>query len=187
LSIPENRIVASVNNLLCLTSDLNSWTSKFVTTHGDQIIDVSSAAQGDVSSSPSGICPPQNITYPRTKYYFDDNVFFGIDAKDLLFKMVKSPNCIDGCKLVCMRPNKNQTHFRKGAWTFVCSHGIVMNDIDQSHFYPHSMGKSNVPIQGLKRTKSKGSAVKGEFFVLLRIHRTYEFIYFENYEIIPVT
>jgi hypothetical protein len=107
-----------------------------VSTHGDQSIDVSSAAQGDVSSSPSGIYPPQNITYPRTKYYFDDNVFFGIDAKDLLFKMVKSPNCIDGCKLVCMRPNKNQTHFRKGACTSVCSHKIVMNDIDQSHFYP---------------------------------------------------
>ena len=63
-SFPENQIVASVNNLLHLSSDLNSWTSKFVTTHGDQIIDVSSAAQGDVSSSPSGIYPPQNITYP---------------------------------------------------------------------------------------------------------------------------
>jgi hypothetical protein len=49
------------------------------------------------------------------------------------------------------------------------------------------VGKSNVPIQGLKRTKSKGSAVKGENFFLLWIHRTYEFIYFENYEIIPVT
>ena len=36
----DNRIVASVNNLLRLTSDLNSWTSKFVITHGDQSIDV---------------------------------------------------------------------------------------------------------------------------------------------------
>ena len=62
-----------------------------------------------------------------------------------------------------------------------------MNYIDQSLFYPASVGKSNVPIQGLKRTKSKGSAVKSEFFVLLQIHRTYEFIYFKNYEIIPVT
>ncbi len=72
----DNCIVASVNNLLRLTSDLNSWTSKFVITYGDQSIDVSSAAQGDLSSSPSGIYSHQNIPYPSTKYCFDD-FFFG--------------------------------------------------------------------------------------------------------------
>ena len=81
--------------------------------------------------------------------------------------MVKSPNCIDGCKLVSMRPQTRQTHFRKGAWTFICSHGIVMNDIDKSHLSPDSVGKSNVPIHRLKPTKSRGSAVKGELFFLV--------------------
>jgi hypothetical protein len=58
--------------------------------HGDQSIDVSSAAQGALSSSPlSGTSPHQTIQY----------IFFGIDGKDLLIKMLKSPNCIDGCKL----------------------------------------------------------------------------------------
>ena len=47
------------------------------------------------------------MQYPCAKYYFDENHFFGIDGKDLLIKMLKSPNCIDGCKLVSMRPNKN--------------------------------------------------------------------------------
>ena len=79
--------------------------------------------------------------------------------------MLKSPNCIDGCKVVSMPPKKHKSHFRKGAWTFVCSHGIVMNDMDDSHFYPDSVGKSNVPIQRLKRTKSRGSAVKGKLFL----------------------
>ena len=80
-SIPENCIVASVNNLVCLTSDLNSWTSNFLVTHGDQSIDVSSAAQGALlSSPPSGVYPQQNIQYPCTKFYFDENQFFGIDA-----------------------------------------------------------------------------------------------------------
>ena len=124
-SIPENRIVASVNNLLCLTSYLNSWTSYFLVTHGDQSIYVSSAAQRALSSSsPSGVYQQQNIQYPCTKFYFDENQFFGIDAKDLLILMLKSPNCIDGCKLVSMRPHKNQSHFRKGTWTLVCSHGL---------------------------------------------------------------
>ena len=69
-SIPENRIVASVNILLHLAPDLNCWSSKFVISHGDQSIDVSSAAQGALSSSPSGVYPHQNIEYPL-KYHFD--------------------------------------------------------------------------------------------------------------------
>ena len=161
--INENRTETSVSNLLCLTSDLNTWTSNFVVPHGDQSIDVSSAAQGALSSSPQSVAfPHQTMQYPCAKYYFDKNHFFGIDGKDLLIKMLKSTNCIDGCKLVSMRPNKNQTQFWKGTWTLVCSHGIVMNEMDESHFHPDSVGKCNVPIQTLKRTKSRGSAVKGK-------------------------
>ena len=94
--ITENRIETSVSKLLRLTSDLKTWTSNFVVPHGDQS---SSAAQGALSSSPpSGAFPHQNIQYPCTKYNFDETIFFGIDAKDLLIQMLKSPNCIDGCK-----------------------------------------------------------------------------------------
>ena len=164
--IPENRIEASVFNLLRLTSDLNTWTSNFVVPHGDQSIDVSSAAQGALSSSPlSGALPPQSMQYPCAKYYFDENLFFGMDCKDLLLNLLKSPNCIDGCKLVSHRPNKNKTQFRKGTWTLVCSHGKLMNEMDESHFNPDSVGKFNVPIQTLKRTKSRGQAVKGKLFL----------------------
>ncbi len=88
-------------------------------------------------------------------------MFRGIGAKDLLIKMIKSPNCVDGCKLVSRRFKNNKTQFRKGAWTFVCSHGLVMNDMVDSHFDPDSVRKSHVPFQGLKRTKSRGCAVKG--------------------------
>jgi hypothetical protein len=132
-----------------------------VITHGDQSIDVSCAAQGALSSSPSGIYPDQNIQYPCTKYSFDENIFGGVGAKDLLIKMIKSPNCVDGCKLVSRQPGDNKTQFRKSSWTFVCSHGIVMNDMVESHFDPDSVGKSHVPFQGLKCTKSRGCAVKG--------------------------
>jgi hypothetical protein len=99
-SIPENRMVSSINNLLRLTSDLNSWSSKMVISHGDQSLDISSAAQGSLSSTPIGVFPLQNIPYPGTKYCFDENIFFGCDAKEFLVKMLRSPNCIDGCKLV---------------------------------------------------------------------------------------
>ncbi len=52
-------------------------------------------------------------------------------------------------------PNPNTSHTQMS--TFVCSHGIVMNEIEDSHFHPDSVGKFHVPIQRLKRTKSRGS------------------------------
>ena len=162
----DNRIVASVKNLLRLTSDMNSWSSKFMVTHGNTLIDVSSAAAKRSPSAPSGIFPPQKISYPHSSYYFDENLFFGIDASEPLFKMLQSPHCVDRCKLVCYRSWKKGSHYRKRSWTFVCSHGIVMNDIEDSHFKSDSVGKSNVPIQRLKRTKSIGSAVRGELLLL---------------------
>jgi hypothetical protein len=72
---------------------------------------------------------------------------------------------------VSVQPQTNPSRFRKGTWTFVCSHGIVMNDIDESHFHPDSVGKSYVRIQRLKCTKSSGSAVKGKLFM----YSSYEF------------
>ena len=75
--LPENHIVASVNILLHLASDLNTWSSKFMISHGDQSIDVSSAAQGALSYSPSGVYPHQNIEYPL-KYHFDEHIFGGL-------------------------------------------------------------------------------------------------------------
>jgi hypothetical protein len=50
---------------------------------------------------------------------------------------------------------------------FVCSHGLVMNDMVDSHFDPESIGKSHVPFQGLKRTKLRGCAVKGTWIFFL--------------------
>jgi hypothetical protein len=94
-------------------------------------------------------------------------MFSGIGAKDLLIKTIKSPNCVDGCKLVSMQFKNNKTQFRKGACTFVCSHGLVMNDMVESHFDPDSVGKSNVPFQGLTCTKSRGCAVKGTQILFL--------------------
>jgi hypothetical protein len=95
-----------------------------------------------------------------------------------LIKMIKSPNCIDGCKIVSRWPDNRKTQFRKGAWTLVCSHGLVMNDMVESHFDPDSVGKSHVPCQGLKRTKSRGCSVKGMWTLfLIWICITYELIF----------
>ena len=73
-SIPENRIVASVNNLLCLTSDLISWTSNFVMTHCDQSIDVSSATGVQIPQIMQSLKGPEAGTYlPKRVYEINQN------------------------------------------------------------------------------------------------------------------
>jgi len=84
--LPENCIVASINILLRLASDLNTWSSKFMISHGDQYVDLSSAAQGALSSSLSGVYPHQNIEYPLTKYHFDEHMFLGLRLRIYWYK-----------------------------------------------------------------------------------------------------
>ncbi len=73
---------------------------------GDQLIDVSSAAQGADSTIPIG-STQSHFPYTGTVYQFDPILFhkpdqeFDIDdAKAKLFALMKSPHAIDGCKLV---------------------------------------------------------------------------------------
>jgi hypothetical protein len=74
-NVPENCIEASINKILRMSFDLNTWTSKIVVTHGDKSINVSLAAKGHISSFPSGTSPTQRIEYSSTKYCFDENLF----------------------------------------------------------------------------------------------------------------
>jgi hypothetical protein len=134
--------------------------------HGDKLLDISSAAQGPESIIPCGI-HSQKLPYPQTSYCFDVNQFFFIDSEDKMISMIKSPNTMDGCKLVTNISDARPSNYRKKTWTFVCSHGKVMKVTDDFQFHPDNVGKSNVSIQHLKCTKSKGSAMRGELCLLL--------------------
>jgi hypothetical protein len=103
-------------------------------------------------------------------YQFDPNLFhdpnqeFDIDdAEAKLFALMKSPHAIDGCELVQYQVDKAVTCNGKRSWTFICSHGKVMRNINESHFGPDSVGKINITYQNAKRAKLKGS-IKGKFF-----------------------
>jgi hypothetical protein len=122
-------------------------------------------------------------------YQFDPILFhnpdqeFDIDDAEVkLFALMKSSHAIDGCKLVQQQVDKAITCNRKRSWTFICSHGKVMRNIDESHFGPDSVGKINVTYQNAKRSRLKGS-IKGKFFfcvlmsICTRTHLFIEFIY----------
>ena len=147
-----------------LTENLNSWSSTIIVPHGDQYVDISSAAQGFLSTAPAGIFPPQEITHLKNDafYQFDCDRFKGIQCKDELCDLIKSPNCVDGCKVSVKVSNTRPSMFRKATWHFACSHARVYSQKQES--FGHGLvSKTNVSKQTLKRTKSKGTAVKGVF------------------------
>ena len=147
---------------------------------GDQLIDVSSAACASSSTLPIGATHTK-IPYSGTVYQFDPMLFYNTDESILcskldledveqkLFSMLKSPNTVDGCKLVRRRADKGETCNRKRSWTYICSHGKVMRHIDDSHFGPDSVGMLNVTHQHSKKHKSKGS-IRGNCLCAMFIH-----------------
>jgi hypothetical protein len=149
------------NNLLCLSDQFKFWTSKFTVSDGNQLIDVSSAACDPSSTIPIGSTRHQ-FPYAGTMYQFDPILFhnpdqeFDIDdAEAKLFALMKSPHAVDRCKLVRHRVDKAVTCDHKRSWTFICSHGKVMTNINESHFGPDSVGEINITYQNAKKTKSK--------------------------------
>jgi hypothetical protein len=87
-------------------------------------------------------------------YQFDPMLFsnpdheFDIDdAEAKLFVLMKSAHAVDGCKLVRHRVDKAITCNRKRSLTFICSHGKVMMNINETHFGPDSVGRSTLLIR----------------------------------------
>ena len=74
-----------------------------------------------------------------------------------MHSLMKSPYTVNGCKLIQHGVDKVSTCRRKRCWYFICSHGKVMRQIDNSHFAPDSVGKINVSIQHANKKKSKAS------------------------------
>jgi hypothetical protein len=107
-------------------------------------------------------------------YRFDPLIFHGNttefdvnEAEKQLFAQMKLPETINGCTLVIKQSNKKESCYSKCNWTFICSHGLIIQNFKDSDFGPDSVGRLHVPIQNEKRTTSKGTVVKGKYEFLL--------------------
>jgi hypothetical protein len=127
----------------------------------------------------------QMLPYPGTFYWFDPCIFhwqnteLDLDqaenlyqVEDWLYALMKLPSTIDGCTLVMKQHSLKVTCHRRRSWTFLCSHGMIMREIQDSHFGPNSVGKLNVSVQSIKHNNSKGAAIRGnyEIWFLILIH-----------------
>jgi hypothetical protein len=136
------------NNLQLMYEEMKFWSSTLVVKEGDVMIDISLAAKGMSSSVPVEAQQPI-LPYPGTFYQFDPCLFYGQNtALDLdqaenlnlvenrLYALIKLPSTVDGCTMVMKRRYVKVTCHRRGSWTFLCSHGIIMREMQDSHFGP---------------------------------------------------
>jgi hypothetical protein len=93
-------------NLLDMAEKLKFWSSKLYVRDGDEMIDISSAAQGKSSTVPCG-ATKQTFSYPGTAYRFDPVIFHGEttefdinEAEKQLLSLMKLPTTIDGCQII---------------------------------------------------------------------------------------
>ncbi len=120
------------------------------------------------------------MPYPGTAYRFDLVIFHGETTKfDInkaekqLLSLMKLPTTIDGCHMILNQQNKTLTCHRKLTFDFIWSHGRKMPSVKESDFGTGRVGKLHAVNQKVKRTKPKGSVMKGKYHY-------HEFIYCLN-------
>jgi hypothetical protein len=155
--------------------EMKFWSSKFVVKEGDVMIDISLAAKGMSSSVPVGT-QHQTLLYPGTFYWFDPCLFYrqnteldldqaeNLDlVENRLYALMKLTSTIDGCTTVMKQCSLKVTCHRRRPWIFLCSHSMIMREIQDSHFGPNFVGKLNVSLQSIKHNNSKGASIRGNY------------------------
>jgi hypothetical protein len=134
-------------NLLDMSEKLKFWSFMCFVRDGDEMIDISSAAQGKSSTVPCG-GTQQTFPYPGTAYRFNLVIFHGEtslfdinETEKKLLSLMKLPTTIGGCHMILNQWNKNVTCHGKLTFDFICSHGRKMPSVKYSYFDTGRVGK----------------------------------------------
>jgi hypothetical protein len=55
------------------------------------------------------------------------------------------------------------TYHRRQSRTFLCSRGMIMQEIQDSHVGPNYVGKLNVSLQSIKHNNFKGAFIRDNY------------------------
>jgi hypothetical protein len=97
-----------ITSEICRLVDLsNEWSSTVVIPNGIDQLDISSAAMGDLSTTPVGATKQQPYQFPRygkcsSVFRFDPDLY-GENSWPQLHTMLTTIGCVNGCHLVVRR------------------------------------------------------------------------------------
>ena len=124
-----NAIASSIQDL---TLSLSSWSSTICIpiNESNQLLDISSAAEGSNSSTPVGAIN-QPIKFPTGErlgsfYRFDPALYTGPDSWDDLKAMLCKTGCVSGCK-ISTRQTKRPNSSKKNLSHLLVSTTVPMN------------------------------------------------------------
>ena len=148
-----------------LTDDLNTWSSTLCipVNDSDDLLDISSAANGANSSVPPG-AKNQPISFPTSKglrsvYRFDPAVFFGQSSWDSLRSMLRS--AVSGCNNISVQKTLPPNSMRAKYYILGCDHSRLYQPNGSISYLDEKVGPLHVVDEKAKRHKSFGSKSKG--------------------------
>jgi hypothetical protein len=153
-----------LNEIITHTNELNNWTQTVFVIHDSVVIDISSAANGKLSTIP--VEAPINLQFEcpnDSKYRFDSLQFKGLDQLKSTKHLILSPLFCRGCKIVASHYKSASPHCQ-GTWHFACSKHHVSQTDNMNVFSQGHMSMNNIKQQTLKQKKLSGSthdSVKG--------------------------
>jgi len=150
---------ATAEALLKITNDCKVWSQDLLVLHNGKRINISSAAQGKDSTTPSD-APDQPEYFPsKTKYQFDTK-FKGLQSREDIIKMMKHPDTHPGSSLIVRGQKEATNSQRKCTLIFVCNQHRGIS-VDEECFEDGKLAKSNIKQPTMKKVKTAGTINKG--------------------------
>jgi hypothetical protein len=142
-----NKIIAHTDIVL------KNWTQTVSVIHAGQSIDISSAANGRLSTIPVKAPINLQLELPHdSKYRFGSLQFKGLDQIKSIKHLILGQSFCPGCQMVASHHKRASPH-PQGTWHFACSkHRISWTD-NAKMFSQGNMSMDNIKKQTLKQKK----------------------------------
>jgi hypothetical protein len=144
------------------------WSLTILLPDGDRCIDISSAAMGTASVTPSNATKQPDV-YPTGRaasvYRFDPDIygkFFLVQLKSTLTQV----GFVSGCRLVLCYTDQRPTLHQKACYELWCSHRSLFQNNGSSNYLSDNVGPCNVVTEHLKGVKTSGG-LKGNVINIL--------------------
>ncbi len=159
------------NKISRLIEENHVWSSTILLTDGDRRIDISSAAMGTASVTPSNATKQPDV-YPKGRaasvYCFDPDIH-GINSLMQLKSTLTQVGCVSRCRLVLHYTDQRPTLHRKACYELWCTHRSLFQNngsSNLSNYLSDNVGPCNVVTEHLKPVKTSGG-LKGNIINIL--------------------
>ncbi len=156
------------NKISRLVEENHVWSSTILLPDGDRCIDISSAAMGTASVTPSNATKQPDIYLKEraaSVYCFDPDIYGKISWMQLKSSLTQV-GCVRGCRLVLCYMDQRPTLHWKACSKLWCSHRWSFQNNGSSNYLSDNVGPCNVVTEHLKCVKTSGG-LKGNIINIL--------------------